>query len=114
MPSLGTVWRSKLDWSRSDNELESIRRRLAANLMVGLSVGFHADRPIWERPPARGMPPGKRVRGAEIVEAFVGELPGLSVGGALSLDQRSAREEESHQQSQELIERWPIAKPRRH
>ena len=43
----------------ADVELESLRRRIAAGLLCGLSVGFIADRhlDVWSAPTsARGLP----------------------------------------------------------
>ena len=67
MPPLGVVEESSISKHGlgvearlvgNDHELEGIRRRLAAGLMTGLSVGFQAGKPMWEKPPGRGMPPG--------------------------------------------------------
>lgn len=63
-----------------------------------------------EKPPGRGMPPGKRVRGAKIVELSSVNYPAFPSAGALSLNQRSAHDEETHQKSQELIAWWTARK----
>lgn len=93
----------------SDHELEGIRRRLAAGLMTGLSVGFQAAKPMWEKPPGRGMPPGKRIRGAKIVELSLVNYPAFPSAGALSLNERSARAEHAHEESEKMIA-WVAAR----
>ena len=98
----------------NDHELEGIRRRLAAGLMTGLSVGFQAGKPQWEKPPRHGMPPGKRVRGAKIVELSLVNYPAFPSAGALSLNQRSARAEQAHEESEKMIAWWNEQKDKRH
>lgn len=82
--------------------------------MTGLSVGFTAGNPMWEKPPGRGMPPGKRVRGAKIVELSLVNYPAFPSVGALSLNQRSARAEHAHEESEKMIAGVAACKDRAH
>lgn len=90
-----------------DHELEGWRRRFDAGLMVGLSIGFRTgQKPIWEAPPKRGMPPVKRIRGAEIVEISLVNYPAYTSAGTLSLNQRTAQEDHEryqHEESERVI-----------
>lgn len=90
-----------------DHELEGWRRRFDAGLMVGLSIGFRtgSGKAIWEPPPKQGMPPVKRVRGAEIVEVSLVNYPAYDNAATLSLNQRSFAEEEAHRHSVEAHEK---------
>jgi phage head maturation protease len=91
----------------SDDELEGWRLRFDAGLMVGLSIGFRvgSGKAIWEPPPKQGMPPVKRVRGAEIVEVSLVNYPAYDNAATLSLNQRSFAEEEAHRESVEAHEK---------
>jgi phage head maturation protease len=90
-----------------DHELEGWRRRFDAGLMVGLSIGFRASsgKAIWEPSSKRGMPPVKRVRGAEIVEVSIVNYPAYDNAATLSLNQRSFHEEEEERQALEAHEK---------
>ena len=87
-----------------DNELEGWRRRFDAVLMAGLSIGFRTGtKAVWEPPPTKGMPPVKRVRGAEIVEVSIVNFPAYDNAATLSLNQRSLAKDIAHEESVRAI-----------
>lgn len=88
----------------SDHELEGWRRKLAAGLGAGLSIGFtESKRARWERPQRPGEPPLKRPRGARVVEVSLVHWPAYATAGVTSLSQRSAEDQRLHEESDRII-----------
>lgn len=96
----------------SEPELEGIRRRLAAGLQSGLSIGFFPDRKsdIWTRPENRsGMPLVLR-RNVELREVSLvmwGAYPSAQVTG---VHDRTSLGELRHEKSQRIIDEWNTKK----
>ncbi len=85
----------------ADDELEGVRRRLAAGLMAGLSIGFvadsHAD--VWIAPEKRSELPVVIRRHATIREVSFVQWPAYASAGVDSVNLRTSVGEWRHVES---------------
>lgn len=91
----------------SEPELDGWRRRLAAGLMAGLSIGFVAAGPQkWLRPTRSGQPPTVIRRGVKIHEVSLVCWPAYERAAVLSVNERTAADQTRHEESERMIAEW--------
>jgi HK97 family phage prohead protease len=99
----------------SDNDLDAWRKRLAAGLMSGLSVGFTASgQQRWQRPARDGEPPTVTRRGVEIIEVSLVHWPAYDAAGVVSVSQRTGQRQREHEVATEMIAEYRAQKEQAH
>jgi HK97 family phage prohead protease len=103
--STGRGLEIEADLVGGDEEIESIRRRLAAGLQAGLSIGFFPDRDAdeWRQPATRGGLPLVVRRGVEIRETSLVVWPAYAGAGVTGVHVRTSVGERRHAESLEEI-----------
>lgn len=88
----------------SDDEIEGWRRRLGANLMSSLSVGFTArGAQKWEPPARTGSPPRTIRRGVSICELSLVSWPAYEGARVASISSRTQASAASHRFMTEAV-----------